>query len=282
MAWMTSRLRGSSSFFGCLVAGARCLSAGMLTFVSSRNLFDSRIFGERIGLSLSNPAVAAYAGDQITAAVIRQRPDLIAVRPLIVATASSIVPTRPFVALAESAARRMHQVAFSEASQRIALSIPDFQILMRNALEQASPEIAAKIPSRVASFGGGRTAQNLITITQFSRRLAWSWKLLLPLAILLPVLAIALAPDRRRALVHIGGSLIAVGLLLGALVPAGSLFCAVITEPLERGAVRGVIHAFFDDFQSWGLFYIGLGILFAAGAVAIADIKRIYCLPRVV
>jgi hypothetical protein len=271
MASMTMRLRRASFFFGYIAAGMLCLIAGTLTFVSSRNLFDARVFGERIGRSLSDPGVAAYAGDQIATAVVRQRPDLIAVRPLIVATASGIVPTRPFVALAESAARRMHQIAFSEASRRVALSIPDFEVLMRNALEQASPEIAARIPRRLVTFGEGQTGQVLLAITRFGRRLAWLWKLLLPLAVLLLVVATWRAQDRRRALVDIGASMIVVGLLLGALVPSASMLSAVIPQPLERGAVRGVLHAFFDDLQSWGLFYIGLGILFAAGASSLLE-----------
>jgi hypothetical protein len=268
---MTFEWRGAPLFFGCIVAGGACLLAGTLTFVSSRNLFNAQAFGECVGRSLSDPGVAAYAGDQIAAAVVRERPDLVAVRPLIVATASSIVPTRPFMALAENAAKRAHQVAFSETARRVALSIPDFQILIRDALTQASPEIAARIPKRLASFGESPTAQNLIAIGRFSRPLAWTWKLLLPLGALLFVLAVWLVRNRRRALVHIGAALVVVGLLLILLVPAASLMATAIVEPLERGAVRGTLHAFFDDLQNWGLFYSGLGILFAAGAASLLE-----------
>jgi hypothetical protein len=271
MASMAFRLRGAPLCFGCMLAGAVCLIAGTLAFVSARNLFDARVFGERIGRSLYDPGVAAYAGDQIATALIRQRPDLIAVRPLIVATASSIVPTRPFVALAESAGRRVHQLAFSEAGRRVALSIPDFEILIRNALEQASPEIAARIPKQLASFGQVRTGENLVRTVRLGRRLAWLWKLLLPLAALLFVLAIWLARNRQRALAQLGGCLGVAGLLLASLVPVASLLSGSIMEPLERGAVRGVLHAFFDDLESWGLVYAGLGILFAAGAASLLE-----------
>ncbi len=268
---MALRSRGVPLLVSCITAAAVCLIAGTLAFISARNLFDARVFGQRIGRSLSYPGVAAYAGDQIAAAVIRQRPDLIAVRPLIVATVSSVVPTRPFVALAESTARRLHQVAFSEAGQRVALSIPDFQILIQNALEQASPEIAARIPKRFASFSEGQAGQNFIRVTRVGRRLAWLWKLLFPLAALLFLLAIRLARNRRQVLVQIGGSMGAVGLLLASFVPIASLLSGAIAEPLERGAVRGLLHSFFDDLEGWGLFYAGLGILFAAGAASLLE-----------
>jgi hypothetical protein len=160
---------------------------------------------------------------------------------------------------------------FSEAGRRVVLSIPDFQILIRNALEQASPEIAARIPKQLASFSEGQVGHNLIRIARVGRRLAWLWKLLLPLAFLLLVLAIWLAPDRRRGLVHIGAFLDVIGLILISLVPVASLLSGVIAEPLERGLVRGLLHAFFDDFKSWGLFYAGLGILFAAGAASLLE-----------
>lgn len=268
---MAGKLRGAPLFLACIVAGGACLMAGTLTFVSARNLFNAAVFSQCIGRSLSDPGVVAYAGDQIASAVVRKRPDLIAFRPLIVATASSIVPTRPFVVLAEGSARRLHQMAFSEASRRVALSIPDCQILIQSALEQASPEIAAKIPKQLVSLGEGQTAHRLIRIGRLGRQLAWLWKLLLPFAGLLFVLFIWLVQNRRQALVYIGVSLVVVGLLLVSFVPIASLIAAVITEPLERGVIRGLLHAFFDDLGRWGLFYAGLGILFAAGAASLLE-----------
>ncbi len=215
--------------------------------------------------------MAAYAGEHIASAVVKQRPDLIAVRPLIVATASSIVPTRPFVALAENAARRAHQAAFSRAGQRLTLSMPDFHILIQKALEQASPEVAVKIPKQLASLSEGTVAQQLIYVGRIGRHLAWFWKILLPLAVVLFALAIWLAQNRRRALVRVGGSLVVTGLILASLVPIASLASRGIPQPLDGGAFRGVLHAFFDDLGSWGLFYAGLGILFAAGAASLLE-----------
>jgi hypothetical protein len=99
MASTTVWARGGTLFWICVVASATCLVAGTIAFVSARNLFNARIFGGRIGRSLSDPGMAAYAGDRISGAIVKQRPDLIAVRPLLVAAATSMVTTRPFVAL---------------------------------------------------------------------------------------------------------------------------------------------------------------------------------------
>ncbi|MBV8551063.1 MAG: hypothetical protein JOY54_07160 [Acidobacteriaceae bacterium] len=268
---MTTRLRWRPLFFACLVTGTACLIAGTLTFVCYRNLFNARVFSERVARSLSDPEVAAYLGDEIATAVINQRPDLVAIRPLIVATASSLVPTRPFVALAENAAQRAHQLALSEAGQRVALSVPDFQILIQSALSQANPEIAAKIPKGLALVGEDKAAQQLIQVARLGRRMAWVWKLLFPCSVLLFVAAVWLAQNRREALIHVGGSLTVAGLILGSLVPTAWLAAGTISEALERGAVRGSLHAFFDDFGNWGLFYIGLGVLFTAGAASLLE-----------
>jgi hypothetical protein len=257
------------------VAGAACLVAGTIAFVSARNLFNARVFGARIGRSLSDPGMAAYTADRISGAIVKQRPDLIAVRPLLVAGATSMVTTRPFVALAEYAARRAHQAALSEASRRLALSVPDFRILLEDALYQASPEIAARIPKQVSSFadslGDARLAESLIRVGRLGGRLGWLWKALWPLGVLILVLAAWLAQDRRLGLVRIGGALVAIGLCLTSLVPAASIVMGWVRDPLERGAARALLYAFFGDLGRWGLFYAGLGILFAAGTASLLE-----------
>lgn len=266
---------GKPVFWFCLLGGLVCLAVAAITFVAARNLFNAQVFGSRAARSLSDSGVSAYAADQIATAIIRSRPDLITVRPLIVATAAGIVPTDAFRALVQRAAKEAHQAAFSEASQRIVLSIPDFEVLVREALGQASPEIAAKIPKRLnsalTSLGNSRGTQYLVDLSRMGRRLQWIWKVLFPAGLLLLAAAVWVAPHRRRALVQIGGGFVITGLIVTAIVPAAVLAAGAMQNGLERGAARGLLRAFFGDIREWGLFYTGLGLLCWAGAASLLE-----------
>src|SRR5882724_2039424 len=106
----------------CGFGAALALFAGTTAFIASRNLFDARVFGERAEQCLSDPGVAAYASSLVTEAVVKSKPDLIAVRPIIDAGARGLVAARPFQILVGAAARQAHDAAMSESTRRVALS----------------------------------------------------------------------------------------------------------------------------------------------------------------
>lgn len=248
--------------------------AGAVLFVAARSLFDAQVFGERAARSLSDPGVAAYAAELVTRSVVRSRPDLIAVRPLILASANSIVSARPFGALVGAAATRAHEAAFSEGGRRVILSVPDLEVLVRDALKQASPELAAKIPKQVeAAIGSmdGHNAQYLVDAWRLGQGLRWLWRGLFPAGVALLALALWLSRARRRGLVRVGMALVVAGLILAALPSAGGMATVVIDHPLERGLARGLLRAYFGDLEDWGLFLAGLGVLFAAGASSLLE-----------
>jgi hypothetical protein len=262
------------AFWACVTAGAGCLLAGAVLFVASRSLFDAQVFGERAARSLEDPGVAAYTAEMVTRSVVNSRPDLIAVRPLILASANGIVSTRPFGALVGAAATRAHEAVFSEGARRVILSVPDLVVLVRDALRQASPELAAKIPKQVESAIGsldGHNAQYVIDAWRMGRGARRLWQGLFPAGAALLVLALWISKARRRALVRIGIALAVTGFILGALVPAGRMAANVLDDPLQRGLVKGLVRAYLGDLEDWGLFLAGLGVLFAAGASSMLE-----------
>src|SRR5262245_38223013 len=106
----------SSTFFRnslirglCGGLGVLCLATGAIMFVASRNLFEAEAFGRRVSESLFGPGVAEYASQTITDSIIKSRPNLIAIRPFIQAAAASVVSTRAFRMLMESAAAQAHR-----------------------------------------------------------------------------------------------------------------------------------------------------------------------------
>lgn len=246
-----------------------CLAGGATLFVASRNLFEAEAFGRRISESLFDPHVASYASQTITDSIIRNRPNLIAVRPFIAATANSLVTTRPFRTLLGNAAQQAHRAAFSEGAQRLILSIPDVEILVQNALSQANPELAAKIPKRIqtaiASLGDGRS-RLLVDVWRLGQRLQWLWPVLFASGIALLLAGLWAASDRRLGLVLFGKEIIAGGVILGTLIPAARIAAGAIQDPNERELTRGLIGAFFGDLNTWAWLFCGIGLLIAAGA----------------
>lgn len=266
--------RRDLAFWACLTAGAGCLLAGAVFFVAARSLFDAQVFGARAARSLEDPGVAAYMAEMVTRSVVKSRPDLIGVRPLILASANSIVSARPFCALVGAAATKTHEAVFSEGARRVILSVPDLVVLVRDALRQASPELAAKIPKQVESAVGsfdGHGARYLMDAWRMGQRARWLWQGLFPAGAALLVLALWMSKARRRALVRIGIALVVTGFILAALVPAGRMAGMLLDDPLERGLVRGLLRAYLGDLEDWGLFLTGLGVLFAAGASSMLE-----------
>ena len=246
-----------------------------MSFIAARNLFDAKVFGQRAERSLADPGVAGYVSALVADAVIKSRPDLIAVRPVLEASARGLVSARPFQVLVGVAARRAHEAAFSEGARRVVLSIPDLQILVQDTLAQASPALAAKIPKQVnttlASLGDVSRAQHLIELWRLGNKLRWLWKVLLPLGLVLLVAALWVANERRRGLIHVGIAVIMMGLLLAALLPAGVVATQFIQQPLMKGLARGLWLAYFGDLARWGLFFVGLGILLSAATSSMME-----------
>ncbi len=259
----------------CLILAAAALFVGAVSFVAAHNLFDSRVFGDRAAQSLRDPKVAAYVSERIADEAIQSRPDLIAYRPLIQVTANAVVSSRAFQSVFAPAARRAHEAAFSRQTRRAVLALPDLQILVRDALKQASPEVAAKIPPQVGKalnkMGDSRNGQYLLQLSRTGTSLRWLWLALLPASLVLFVLSLLLAPDKLRGLLRTGIALLVAGAFVAALLPAGELAARLIPNQLERGFARGLWWAYLGDLVHWALLFVGLGVIVMAGATSHLD-----------
>jgi hypothetical protein len=259
----------------CLIAGALCFGLAAVSFVLSRNLFDPATFGRRTAHSLSDPGVAAYAAELVTDAVIRSQPDLIAFRPMLASTAEAVVSARPFRSLIERAAAQAHHAVFSEGSQRVLLSLPDLNVLVHDAIRNASPALAQKIPkaldATVSRLATGRPSTIILNLARTGRRLQWIWPLLFTVAVGLYTLALWLAPDRKRAMARAGIGLIVAGLALAGIVAANPLAGVFVQDARELGLARGLWRTYLSDLTRWGLLFAGLGILVASGASSLLE-----------
>jgi hypothetical protein len=268
---------GKSVAVGLLLAlGIASLALGALASVIADSLFDAATFGQKAAASLLDPGVKAFAADLVTNAVVESSPDLVAVRPLIFAIADSLVSTRPFRALVERAARQAHQAVFSEGARSLIVSLPDVEILLRGALEHASPGLSEKIPrgieAIVAPLEIGPLAERIVELSRLGRQLRWLARSLPAAGLVLLLLAIWLAADRRRALRNVGLALLVAGLALWALLPACRIPASVLADSVrERELLHGLWWTFLGELNSWGLFFVGLGVVCAAGATSLLE-----------
>jgi hypothetical protein len=257
------------------ITGAILLAAGLIHLYAERVVYDARTFGERAALSLGDPRVAAFVAERVADQAIAQRRDLMAYRPLIVASARAIVSSVPFRAGFARAAQSAHTALFSQAAERLALSVPDFGVLVRSALVH-DPAIAAKVPpslrGRLMVGPSGKGARLLLKVAQMGHKFRRRAFVGIGLGSLLLTLGIALPSQRRKALLAGGSALAAVALVLFFLPPITRTALTVSMPRAElRPVAAGVWDAFFGGLRLWALVLAGVGLVLAAAASSFAS-----------
>ena len=168
--------------------------------------------------SLGDPRVSAFVADRITDAVLHEKPDLVAVRPLILSTAHGVVSSDAFRAVVRLTARQAHATALSKGGRNLLLSVPDVDVILRGALANASPDLAARIPARlptvIAHLGESPASRFILDLWQAGRYLAWAARASVVSGLALLVLGVALAPRRSEALRRASLDLALAGLFL--------------------------------------------------------------------
>ena len=259
-----------------LVLGLLLTAVGALASDAARGILNGEAMADRTAAALDDPRVSAFVADRLTNAVLAEKPDLVAFRPIIAATAGGLVETAPFRAIVRSAVRTAHRSAVSTTGQRVLLSLPDVGVLIQSAVQSMSPEMADKIPPRLESFASDLNQRpemdkirKGLRLLDFLSRLGTVFLLSGPVLI---ILGIWLAPERRRALLRAGIGLLVTAVLLAAVLPAGRAVAAIISqEALERGAIAGLWRAYFTGLVAWGITLGGIGLLITAAATSLLE-----------
>jgi hypothetical protein len=252
-----------------LVVGAIAIWTAFIVGATARGILRPDPFARRLAATLSDPRVSGYVAARITDAIVAQRPNLVSVRSIIEPSVNGVVASAPFRAVVRTSARTAHRALFESAAKNVVLALPDVSVLVRGALSNVNPELAAKIPpgieTALASPEAERAFTRFISTWALIGKVLWAaWALLL-LGFAAFVVAIWRAPDRQKALVHAGAAFMAVALGLLAVLPAGRLVAAAITpDPALRGVVHGVWAAYFAPVKTGALIAGSLGIVLAS------------------
>lgn len=258
----------------CIVLGALALFVGAILSDAAR-LLRPDTFADRVVASLADPRVSEVVAEQLTDAVVAQRRDLTAVRPLILAASRDVVESNVFKGVAHTTARRVHGALFSRVGRSVVLSMRDIQLVLRGALA-ASPSIASAIPDMVA-IDRPETLEHpavraVLAVMRGGHALAqYAW-LALATGLVLLVGGVLLMRDRRDALVAAGAALIVAGVGLWAIRPVGeAIVAALVDTPRVGGAFAGLWSVALAGVPRWGVTYGAIGVVLSAAGSSLLE-----------
>ena len=252
--------------------GLVVLALSLLMLYVGRIVLRADAFADRVSESLDDPRVAEFVALRITDVVIRQQPDLTALRPILVVVARGVVASAPFRALARPAVRRAHQAMLSPTAENILLAVPDVGVLIRESLEAAGPAAADLVPDRLEPVLRFEKAAPAFRVAARALGLVGGLRPFGRVGLLIGVIclaaAIVISPARRATLLSAGVGVATVGVVLALVVPAGRVLAtAAIAEPGAAGAAVGVWVAFFGPLRVVGVIVAVIGVSLAVAAV---------------
>jgi hypothetical protein len=196
-----SRARSGLSLALVVIASLLALVGGVTLYLREEVL-DSHAFADRAVEAVHQPTVQHVLARRITVQLIEPGfPDLIAGRPLISSAVRVAVTSKPFARVIRLAALHGHRLLFQRNGGNAVFDIADAGKVISSALQNISPKLAREIPKRteavLLTLRKRNFASKTLRLSETVRLLGF---VLPPVAIALLAIAIAIAPDRRRAL----------------------------------------------------------------------------------
>lgn len=268
--WDSARVKAGYRLL--MLVGTLLVLLGTVAGVVNREVLDADRFADHVNAVRADPAVSRELGALVTDRILAEQPDLTAMRPLLEATATSVVASPALGSAARAAAAGpLYRTLTGGGSGRdsLVLRLADVGALAIGAAAVVAPEQRAALPAeldvRLSQFGSQDAAGDTLGWVHLVRSMSW----LLPLLGLL-VLAIAGAtlgarePSKRgRALSALGavgrGAVAAAVLMAGLLVALGFLVGRTDESTLSGAVLQAVWH------QLDGSFWAAAGLLAAIG-----------------
>jgi uncharacterized membrane protein HdeD (DUF308 family) len=261
-----------------LIIGAVLLIAGTVALYAREQIVDREAFANRAVAALDDDGVRTVVGREIVVYLAeRGSADLAAARPLLESVVGTLIQTDPFQRVFRSAAGEANRVFFVRDKENVLLDLGDASDIVRFGLRSVSPNLARQLPSDLKPDLLALKDSEVTGTTLRAADNVRTLGIVLPLlALLLLVGAVALAVDRRVAVLRVGVAIGAAGtiLLVGLLVLQARTLAGVygedeVTDEEVRNAVGGLFDAFLGDLLTWALLLALLGIALAAAAAAL-------------
>jgi hypothetical protein len=244
--------RGVLSVMLVLVATLAAVAGGVTLYVR-QEIVDTHAFADHAVDAMHRPALQRVVARQVVVQVVeRGSPDLITARPLIQSVIQSLVASPPFSGVIRATAEHGHRLLFERGGGNAAFDVADAATVAASAIRRLSPSLAKKIPRQLDPILLKLRRRSFATQTLRFADGARVLGLVLPaVAVILFGLAIALAPNRRRALTR---SAISVGVAAVALLVALELIRLYVVShvygsgELTNRDVRAAVGALWDSY----------------------------------
>ncbi len=255
-----------------IVAASALLLLAVTVGYAQRAAVDSDQLANRATAALQDESVRALVAQQITdELVLANNSDLLAARPLIQSVTEGVVGSSAFASLFRFGVRDVHRSLFDDSADTLTLAVADVGTVVSAALEQVRPSLASDVrssgPVKLVSRNIGSVSSDLGYVAERARLLGVFLALL---SAVLAIGAIALAADRRRAVVRLGVGIAVTGIaLIVGLDIARSLAVASVEGPDEQAAAGAVWDAFLGDLRTIGWLVGGIGAVLAGAATSL-------------
>jgi hypothetical protein len=268
------RARSGLSLALVVLASVLALVGGVTLYLREEVL-DSQAFADRAVEAVHQPTVQHVIARQITVQLIEPAfPDLLAGRPLISTAVRAAVISKPFERVIRLAALHGHRLLFQRNGGNAVFDIADAGKVVSSALQNISPKLAKELPKRteavLLTLRKRSFASTTLRLGETVRLLGF---VLPPVALVLFGLAIAVAPDRRRALTRSAVAIGVTGILFAiAFVLFRRYYISTVrgvnavTTPEARATVDELWGALLGDLLTWTLAIAAIAWVLAAAS----------------
>jgi hypothetical protein len=255
-----------------VVLTAVLLTAATLAGYARRAFFDPDQFADRAAATLSDPSVRTLVSERVTDdVVLSHQEDLLAARPIIASTVSSVVGGGAFRSLFRRAALDTHRAVFEHDQNTVTLTVADVGTVAAAALRTFDPRLARQVEdSRRAEVVDRNIGSASGKAARLARDVRIAAYLLAALTLAAAVAALVVSPDRRHTASRLGLAVVVVGVAVVVLYTvARAIVLERFDDPDDRAAGSAVWAAFLGDLRTFGWVLVGSGALVAAAAASL-------------
>jgi hypothetical protein len=257
------------------VTGAVLALVGGVALYAREEIFDPDAFSGHAVQTLDEQEVREALAEPIVDQAIDSGPDeLINAQPLLRSAVEGAVASEPFKQVVRKGTRKVHKAIFDKEGEQIALTLGNADVVVTDAVESISPEVAKQLPrdlgDKVLTITESDVALTAARVAEDVRVLG----LILPiLAVLCLVASVVISPDRRRALM-VTSACVAVAAAVGlvALLIARSLVLSSFTDETVNLAVAAVWEALLGGLRTWFLLGGAIAVIVAAASATAREI----------
>jgi hypothetical protein len=262
---MRARARTSVAL---LIVALAFLAVGNPLLYARGHIFNADELADKTVETLDDADVRNAIAHRVTEVLVRQvNADLISVKPLLESGTAGIVDTGAFKALLHEGVRNAYR-SLVEGKDNPVVTLANIGVLVTEALKHFEPQLARKVPAgfdtTLVKLGKGGWATDLAQVAEKVRALG----LILPaLGLLALGGSIALAPDRRRAVIRAGAGVALLGLVaVAGLIVIQAVINARIEGDTNKGAFDAIWAAFVGPLETSWLVIGGFGVIVASAA----------------